>query len=987
MRRPLSCLAVLITIVLVYGTVTPSIATAQYNPGADFDLAWTLDPRDHPDLFDRGPTFGARSVLTGMDFDNDGNKEILFVTDETISQPAVDPGFLDVYLYEAAGDDTYEYVWHWTEPEASNSLAALTYGDMDGDGLQEIFFGIPTINDAMDLFIFEQNPDGTFPDQPTVEYDYDRDASLDFRPAGFHLEDIDGDGDVELATISRTGSLRELVVISLTGELDAFATFDIEFEVGESVLGGGALYDVDVADFDGDGMNEIWVNTWDNFSWAVFEATGPDTYTLSTEINGAYPDVDPGSFNSHKLLFHDIEGDGSLELLAPMTNGKLYYLDDTDDVSSVTGESFSVVGTFDPTARTRGADLGDVDGDGRFDIVVGTGSSETIERIEYNGSGDPADSSSYTWTTILESVGGTEDRYYPLRIADDLDGDGFNEVVITNLQASNEGQAMIIILESTVAPSDFITANDATLAWTLDPRDYPDLFDHKAQFDTTGFGTNTVAAGMDFDGDGNKEFIFTTDETVSPDGPDPGHLDVFLYEATGDDTYEHVWHWTHPDPTNSFPPLIWGDMDQDGRYEIFMGVPTINDSEKLFVFEQEEDGTFPDEPTTTYDYERDPSLDFRPSGFALDDVDGDGEIELVTISRTSGLREMVVTSLTGGLDAFASFTIEFEAGESVLGGGGLYDVDIEDFDGDGMKEIWVNTWDNFSWAVFEATGADTYTLSTEINQAYPGNDPGSYNRHELLFWDVEGDGDLELYAPMTDGRLYFLDDVDDVSTITGESFVEVGIFDPAPHESRGGDIGDFDGDGMLDIMVGHGRGELVSRIEYDGSGDPADSLSYSWTTLLDTRGGATEYIYPLTMADDLDGDGKNEVIITNRYADSEGQPIIFVVESTESGTVAIGRPDELPEAFVLRQNYPNPFNPETTISFELRESATVSVRVFDTMGRLVATLVNDQAFAPGSYQVMWNARSDAGAPVASGVYFYTLESRDFSSTRKMVLMK
>jgi hypothetical protein len=491
---------------------------------------------------------------------------------------------------------------------------------------------------------------------------------------------------------------------------------------------------------------------------------------------------------------------------------------------------------------------------------------------------------------------------------------------------------------------------------------------------------------MDFDGDGNREFLFTTDETVAPNGPDPGRLDVFLYENTADDTYEHVWHWTHPDGTNSFPPLVWGDMDQDGLYEIFMGIPTIDDSEKLFIFEQDESGVFPDEPTATYDYGRDPSVDFRPSGFALDDVDGDGDIELVTISRTAGIREMVVISLTGEIDAFTAFNIEFEVGETVLGGGGLYDVDIADFDGDGMNEIWVNTWDNFSWAVFEATGADTYALEAEIDGAIEVNDPGSYNRHKLLFTDVEGDGDLELYAPMTDGKLYFLDGVDDVSTITGASFVEVGTFDESA-EARGGDIGDFDNDGNLDIIAGHGNSERVSRIAYDGAGDPADSTSYEWTILFTTVGGPTEYIYPLSMTDDLDGDGMNEVIITNRYASAEGQPVIFILEATEGGPVAAERPDELPADYVLGQNYPNPFNPTTTIEFELKTTASVSVRVYDSVGRLVTTLVNNEERAPGRYTVEWDATRDAGGSVASGVYFYTLESPDVRLARKMVLMK
>ena len=330
-------------------------------------------------------------------------------------------------------------------------MPAIAYGDIDEDGLYEIYMGVPTINDAADdLLIFEQNDDKTFPDEPTVKYGYERDGSRDFRPSGFVIGDFDGDGVQELATTSRTSGNRELVIISPLVGIDAFTTFTIEFELGQQVLGGGGIYDVDAFDFDGDGAMEIWVNTWDNFSWAIVEATGADAYRLELEINKADDRGDPGSFNSHKLLFHDADGDGRAELLAPMTNGRLYYLDDVDDVSTITGDSFKEVGVYDATGQARGGDIGDIDGDGRFDIVATTGTSEMVQHIEYTGSGSPADSTSYTWSTMLDSTGDDKtERWYPLRIADDLDGDGRNEVVLTNRNASNEGQPLLLVLEAT----------------------------------------------------------------------------------------------------------------------------------------------------------------------------------------------------------------------------------------------------------------------------------------------------------------------------------------------------------------------------------------------------------------------------------------------------------------------------------------------------------------------------------------------------------
>jgi hypothetical protein len=65
----------------------------------------------------------------------------------------------------------------------------------------------------------------------------------------------------------------------------------------------------------------------------------------------------------------------------------------------------------------------------------------------------------------------------------------------------------------------------------------------------------------------------------------------------------------------------------------------------------------------------------------------------------------------------------------------------------------------------------------------------------------------------------------------------------------------------------------------------------------------------------------------------------------------------------------------------------MSVRIFDQLGRLVATLVNNQTHSPGRYEVVWNGRTDSGTPVASGEYLFTMESEAYRVTRKMVLAK
>ena len=94
----------------------------------------------------------------------------------------------------------------------------------------------------------------------------------------------------------------------------------------------------------------------------------------------------------------------------------------------------------------------------------------------------------------------------------------------------------------------------------------------------------------------------------------------------------------------------------------------------------------------------------------------------------------------------------------------------------------------------------------------------------------------------------------------------------------------------------------------------------------------------------------------------------------------------LPERFTLHQNYPNPFNPVTNLDYDLHEDAMFNITVFDMMGKVVRTLVNDQQSA-GYKTLQWNAMSNSGQPVSSGLYIYTIQTGEFSKTRKMILLK
>lgn len=89
----------------------------------------------------------------------------------------------------------------------------------------------------------------------------------------------------------------------------------------------------------------------------------------------------------------------------------------------------------------------------------------------------------------------------------------------------------------------------------------------------------------------------------------------------------------------------------------------------------------------------------------------------------------------------------------------------------------------------------------------------------------------------------------------------------------------------------------------------------------------------------------------------------------------------IPTTYALEQCYPNPFNPSTTFEFQTAKPGMVRLKIFDLLGREVATVIQDHK-NPGKYKVTWDASS-----MASGIYFYRLQAGKFSDTKKLLLLK
>jgi M6 family metalloprotease-like protein len=100
-----------------------------------------------------------------------------------------------------------------------------------------------------------------------------------------------------------------------------------------------------------------------------------------------------------------------------------------------------------------------------------------------------------------------------------------------------------------------------------------------------------------------------------------------------------------------------------------------------------------------------------------------------------------------------------------------------------------------------------------------------------------------------------------------------------------------------------------------------------------------------------------------------------------SGSVDVETINEIPKEFSLAQNYPNPFNPGTTISYKISKAGNVLIRVYDLLGRVITTLVDENKSA-GSYSVIFNASN-----LTSGLYIYRIAAGSYNESKKMLLLK
>lgn len=500
--------------------------------------------------------------------------------------------------------------------------------------------------------------------------------------------------------------------------------------------------------------------------------------------------------------------------------------------------------------------------------------------------------------------------------------------------------------------------------------------------ENTGMGE--VVAGVDFDGDGRLE-IYSVNNMLDQGGAEEIPK-LYKFEFNPDaGTWDSVWMATITDipQQNSWAGLTTGDLDNDGKPELIWTPAnwlssTNTNPPRVLIFEARDDGSegigvevFGNaRPNCQWTITPDDNTELRPFRIEVADIDSDGTDEICFVDRKQNYRFGVisVSDVPDNGDGSETWTLEHSGLGLDIDASTLYDFAIID------NTMYLMHSSGAVTIVKYASGS--WQAPTMIPDMVPG---GSWKSANVV--DIDGDGTKEIAVggwSSTTQHLYVLKP--DVFQILIS--YDVASLVPFVGESgrlNGGAVGDIDQDGKTDIVFGS-RGATpigaIVRIEYQ-SGNIGDSTSYTYQTIDSLLVSSDGQRFDIVKIANLDDDPELEVIYSDGNQINRVPTAILDIDAGVSVNEEI-----IPKKFYLSQNYPNPFNPSTTIQFGLNEQTNVSLKIYDILGREVATLIKNEVKSAGTYEVTFDA-----SVMASGTYIYKLTANNQTISKKMNLIK
>lgn len=424
--------------------------------------------------------------------------------------------------------------------------------------------------------------------------------------------------------------------------------------------------------------------------------------------------------------------------------------------------------------------------------------------------------------------------------------------------------------------------------------------------------------------------------------------------------------------------VAWGDFDGDGYVDLY--IVNYGSSNKLLrneggdVFTDVTMGPLGDD---SYGY-----------GVAAGDYDDDGDLDIYIVN--SGANKLLRNE---GAGVFTDVTAG-PLGDSGDGRGAAWG----DYDNDGDLDLYISNNGGGNLLLRNDSG-----VFADVTSGPLGNSGDTWG---VAWGDYENDGDLDLFLNNSSGSNVIL------RNRGGDEFQNATVTPiNAAIQGKAAAWGDYDNDGLSDLYIANSGGtNHLYHNEYQqrphwlgvrlagvysnraGIGARVRIVSGGVPQVREISGGSgycsqNSLIAVFGLAGSAVADSIRVIWPSGIVHDTVLVAADQVITITEFDLAGIEIADQTPSAFALFPSYPNPFSEVTTIRYSLPSADKVRLRIYDVSGRVVKTLVSAGQQPAGEHSARWKGDNDAGAAVASGIYFYRIEAGAYTETRRMVLLR